>query len=137
MIHVRFELMWKLQSSTWQQSIGVFIKRCFFASSLIQFSPVMLLCTNHSNDFHSKTMDWFLHNSKTEQKWDNDIFVILLKILRTCTEWKVSVFGDFLVGIFPHSDWIRRDTPFLSVFSPNAGKYGPEKLWIQTFFTQR
>ena len=29
----------------------------------------------------------------------------------------------FLVSIFPHSDWIRRDT----VFSPNAGKYGPEK----------
>ena len=21
-----------------------------------------------------------------------------------------------------HSDWIRRDTPYLSVFSPNAGK---------------
>ena len=134
---MRFELMWKLQSSTWQQSIGVFIKRYFFASSLIHVGPVLLLCRNHSNDFHSKTMDWFLHNSKTEQKWDNDIFVILLKILRTCTEWKVSVFGDFLVGIFPHLDWIRRDTPYLSVFSPNAGKYGPEKLWIQTFFTQR
>ena len=25
---------------------------------------------------------------------------------------------------FPHSDWIRRDTEHLSVFSPNAGKYG-------------
>ena len=23
-----------------------------------------------------------------------------------------------------------RDTPYLSVFSPNAGKYGPEKLRI-------
>ena len=33
----------------------------------------------------------------------------------------------FLIGIFPHSDLIRRDTPYLSVFSPNAGKYGPEK----------
>ena len=29
----------------------------------------------------------------------------------------------FLVRIFPHSDWIRRDTSYLSVFSPNAGKY--------------
>ena len=28
----------------------------------------------------------------------------------------------FLVRIFPYSDWIRRDTPYLSVFSPNAGK---------------
>ena len=25
---------------------------------------------------------------------------------------------------------------FWSVFSPNAGKYGPEKLWTQTLFTQ-
>ena len=33
----------------------------------------------------------------------------------------------FLVSIFPHLDWERRDTPFLSVFSPNAGKYEPEK----------
>ena len=29
----------------------------------------------------------------------------------------------FMVRIFPHSDWTR----YLSVFSPNAGKYGPEK----------
>ena len=46
------------------------------------------------------------------------------------TGWKVSVFGVFLVHIFPHSDWIRR------IFSPNAGKYGPEKLRIRTLFTQ-
>ena len=33
----------------------------------------------------------------------------------------------FLVSVFQHSDWIRRDTLYLSVFSLNAGKYGPEK----------
>ena len=33
----------------------------------------------------------------------------------------------FLVCIFPHLDWIQRDTKYLSVFSPNAGKCGPEK----------
>ena len=32
----------------------------------------------------------------------------------------------FLVRIFRHSDRIRRDTDYLSVFSPNAGKYRPE-----------
>ena len=32
-----------------------------------------------------------------------------------------------LVRIFPHLDWIRRDTEYLSVFSPNAGKYRPAK----------
>ena len=37
----------------------------------------------------------------------------------------MPAFGVVLVRIFPHSDWIRRDTPYLSVFSPNAGKYGP------------
>ena len=35
------------------------------------------------------------------------------------TAWKVSVFGVILVRIFQH-------TEYLSVFSPNAGKYGPE-----------
>ena len=33
----------------------------------------------------------------------------------------------FLVPIFPHSDLIQRDAEYLSVFSPNAGKYVPEK----------
>ena len=33
----------------------------------------------------------------------------------------------FLVRIFPYSVWIRKDTRCLSVFSPQAGKYGPEK----------
>ena len=40
---------------------------------------------------------------------------------------KGAVFGFFLVRIF---------TPYLSVFSPNAGKFGPEKLRIRTPFTQ-
>ena len=41
---------------------------------------------------------------------------------------------DFLVRIFPHSDTIRRDTSYLSVFSPNAEKYGPENTpYLDTF----
>ena len=40
----------------------------------------------------------------------------------------------FLDRILPHSDWIRRDTEYLSVFSQNAGKYGPEKTpYLETF----
>ena len=50
--------------------------------------------------------------------------------------WKLVVFGVFLVRIFPHWDWIRRDNPFLPAFSPNAGKYRPEKLQIPPLFTQ-
>ena len=35
-----------------------------------------------------------------------------------------SYSGPHFSRIFPHSDWIRRDTPYLFVFSPNAGKSG-------------
>ena len=44
----------------------------------------------------------------------------------------MSVFGVILVRIYPHLDYIRRDT----VFSPNAGKCGPEYLRIRALFTQ-
>ena len=48
--------------------------------------------------------------------------------------WKVSKYEVFSGRYFPHSDWIRRDTPYLSVFSPSAEKYGPEKtLYLNTF----
>ena len=40
-----------------------------------------------------------------------------------------------MVRIFRHSDWIQRDTEYLSVFSSNAGKYGPEKTpYLDTFY---
>ena len=38
--------------------------------------------------------------------------------------------------IFQHFDWIRTDTLYRSVLSPNAGKYTPEKLEIRTLFMQ-
>ena len=43
----------------------------------------------------------------------------------------MSVFGVFLVCVFLHLDWIQRDTPYLSVFSPHVGRYGPENFWIR------
>ena len=36
---------------------------------------------------------------------------------------------------FLRLDWIWKDTPYLSVFSPNAGNCGPEKLRIWTLHT--
>ena len=41
-----------------------------------------------------------------------------------------------ILRISPYSVQMRENTPYLSVFSPNKGKYGPEKLWIRTLFTQ-
>ena len=74
-----------------------------------------------------------------------DVFMVELKIyfhsryirrLKVFTAGKVSVFGVFLVLISSHLDWMRRDTEYLSIFSLNARKYGPEKPLIQTLFTQ-
>ena len=46
----------------------------------------------------------------------------------------MPLFAVFLVCIFPHPAWLRKDTEYLSVFSLTAGKYGTEKLWIQILF---
>ena len=59
-----------------------------------------------------------------------------LDIFQAVIAWKVFLFGVFLVRIFPHSDWIQRNTPYLSVFSPNTAKYGPGKLRIRTLSTE-
>ena len=41
-----------------------------------------------------------------------------------------------MVCTFPHLDWTRIDTKYLSVFSPNVGKHGPEKTpYLDTFHT--
>ena len=48
----------------------------------------------------------------------------------TFTATKVSIFGVFLFRISRYFGWIWRDTAYLPVFSPNAGKCGPEKLRI-------
>ena len=48
----------------------------------------------------------------------------------------VQIRSFFLVHIFPHSDWIRRETEYLSSFSPNAGKYGPEKSPVFWHFSR-
>ena len=66
----------------------------------------------------------------------HQIIICRLDICKQYTAWRVSVFRDFLVRIFPHSDWVRRDTSYLFVFSPNAGKCGSEKLQIRTLFAQ-
>ena len=42
------------------------------------------------------------------------------------------LFEAILVRVFPHSDWIRRNTPHLSLSSSDTGKFGPEWLRIRT-----
>ena len=47
------------------------------------------------------------------------------------TVWNVSKYGVFLVRIFPHSDWIRRDTN-----DTNAGKYRAKKNSVFGHFSR-
>ena len=71
-----------------------------------------------------------------EKSWENTWKICETYSKSTInTAWKVSVFGVFLVRILLHSYRIRRDISHLFVFIPNTGKYGPEKLRIQTCFT--
>ena len=47
---------------------------------------------------------------------------------------EVSKYGVFSGPYFPAFALNRRDADYLSVFSPNAGKYGPEKApYLDTF----
>ena len=49
------------------------------------------------------------------------LYIQFLLLLSNVTAWKVSKYRVF-------------STPYLSVFSPNAGKYGPEKTpYLDTF----
>ena len=78
----------------------------------------------------------FSRRSKSNYSWSwsEKLMRIALASIQHCVK-KVRVWS-FLVRISPHSYPIRRDTEYLSVFSSNAGKYGPEKLQILTLFTQ-
>ena len=96
------------------QTHFIFISRSFF---------VIVVWSNCWSYFF--ILPWHL---KTEECYIAQVY------FEKYTAWKVSVFAVFFVRILPHSAWIRRDTEYLSIFSPNAGKYGTEKLWIQTLF---
>ena len=96
-------------------------------------------------------MDWFLHDRDHRHERVSLFYVtsLLLQPLKASENLcfifsggkeialrEVFISGVFLFRTFFHLDWIRKDTEHLSVFSPNAGKYGPEKLEIRILFTQ-
>ena len=62
-------------------------------------------CINYRSNLKVTYQEVYCKFSCKEESWI-DFFVIS----DLYTAWKVSVFGVFLVRIFPHSDWIRRDT---------------------------
>ena len=77
--------------------------------------------------------------AKRNGKFDEDKFWVMFEInIHTIfKDWReVSVFGVFLVRIFPHLVWIQRFTKYISVFNSNERKCGPQKLQIWALFTQ-
>ena len=84
------------------------------------------LCVFHS--FHRKGFSWLnkiINNVRPEFRSAIvccEIFLYqgLRVVSRTARIQSYS--GPHFSHIFPHWDWIRRDTNYLSVFSPNAGK---------------
>ena len=69
-------------------------------------------------------------------RWDATVYYNKKKLAITMRNFAFSAVlrcvegrntEGFEVPIFPHSDWTRWDTEYLSVFSSNAEKYGPEK----------
>ena len=66
-------------------------------------------------------------------------FFVLLRVFNlgltvSFTAWKVSKYRVFSDPYFPVSKLNTERCGYLSVFSPNAGKYGPEKAqYLDTF----
>ena len=72
---------------------------------------------------------------KRKKMWE--LKTVQAYLFISCQCCMKNVHGEvFLVRIFLCWDWIWRVTPYLSVFIPNARKYGPEKLSIRTIITQ-
>ena len=86
------------------------------------------LCLNQRY-FDGKTIYSWRHNNF----WDMN-FKMAGNVKSTLHE-KCPITDFFLlVHIFPHLVCVRRDTEYLSVFSPNVGKYRPEKTpYLGTF----
>ena len=102
----------------------------------------MTFC-NFSNDlelkyFHSskssllqKNKIWYIHSINIAKALNvtNLKLLLCVSLREKCPNKEL-----FLARIFPYSDWIRTDASYLSVFSPNAGKYGPEITpYLDTF----
>ena len=98
----------------------VFAAKCFFFLRHFTFIRSSMFLKNGEL---KKCFAFFLFSFSTflaENK------VLSYFYVKKGTAWKVSVFGVFLALIFVHLDCIRRDNEYVSVFSPNEGKYGPE-----------
>ena len=65
------------------------------------------------------------------------VFNYLCKLFSKCIHCvKSTHIRSYSGPYFSAFGWIKRDTPYLSLFSPNAGKWGSERLRIRTLLMQ-
>ena len=103
--------------------------------------------------FSRISWSWFLFNLSISFNNTHNYFTYRLLAFKYIQRKAVLLFGPviiqfksvalrekcpnmelFLVHILLYSDWIRRYTPYLFVFSPNTGKNGPEiTQYLDTF----
>ena len=89
------------------------ISHCLLTSLITR---VKFLLPSISRD----TKFWSVNHTSIYGNWMKYFWIDMIHCV------KVSVFGVILVRISPYSGWIRRDTSYLFVFCPNAGKFGSE-----------
>ena len=130
------------------------LKKGRILQDLIQLSKVILITDNElkeTNYFFKKKHSRFqlkliescitmaeFYQKELVQLWNDNCHERFAIHHNLCTSHLETLSADisirekcpntesFLAHIFPHSDWIWSDTSYLSVFSPNAGKYGSE-----------
>ena len=100
------------------------------SSSSLYFLTIRInshFCSNI--DLVSLFLKWIPFSVK--HSWSACSFIQLVFGLSTGRSPKTEF---VLLSILTHLDWIWRHTRYLSVFSPNAGKYGPEETpYLDTF----
>ena len=135
---MNFVLCTMIEGSCWQQWLMIkwyfqtrqhnwYINKFY---NKIRKSFLRFVVTYLSKTVYQKIFDWLFQKimgvikkiliakfwlviqiSETNQNSGKSDFQLVVNLWKySVTAWKVYVFGVFLVRIFPHFDWIRRDT---------------------------
>ena len=107
-------------------SVRYGIRMRYMVCKIYEFQPQILQYRSKNtnkdkNEWYRRSRQWWTKSVPLTAILVTTIFITMTMIIFN-TAWKLPVLRIILVRIFPHSDWIRRDTPYLSVFSSNVGQ---------------
>ena len=118
---------------------GVRGLKCYIYKNLLAWHYILSTIVDHNKHFINKNLcPYFKISWSKTLSHLSKIYSLFISGNATKIEHclKSIRIRSFLARIFTHSDWIQRDTKYVSPISPNAGKCGPEKLRIRKLFTQ-